>query len=137
MIEETTETTATVEAEAAPKKRSRKAVKKAVPKKAKARKAKAKTKNGGRALKLNTERKDTIAAALRIRENSPRAKVVEHLAKHKGKMFSADQIAKLVDWDRRNVQQFMTVRIPYKSAKYRLGYKVLSDGEGNYGLDIK
>jgi hypothetical protein len=86
---------------------------------------------------LDEARKDKYAAALRIRQDSPRAKLVEKLATLNGKMLSADALAKLVDWERRQVQHFITVRIPYKSTKYRLGYKVLSDGEGNYGLEVK
>jgi hypothetical protein len=62
---------------------------------------------------------------------------VEHLAAQAGKLVTADALAKLVDWDRKTVQQFLTVRVPAKSKKYRLGYEVLSDKEGSYGLAVK
>jgi hypothetical protein len=108
---------------------------KAAKKPAKAKRAKAAASDGKRP--LDEARKDKYAAALRIRQDTPRAKLVEHLAAKNGTMVTVDALAKLVDWERRQVQHFITVRIPYKSAKYRLGYKVLSDREGKYGLEVK
>jgi hypothetical protein len=104
----------------------------------KAKKAKrAKTADGSGKRPLNEDRKDKYAAALRIRQDTPRAKLVEHLAANSGKMFSADALAKRIDWERKQVQHFVTVRIPYKNTKYSAGMKVLADGEGNYGLEVK
>lgn len=128
-------TTAASEA-AAPRKRKA-AAKKGKAKKAKTKVKASKAKRGDGKLSLDEERKDKYAAALRIRSGGPRAKLVEYLGKHSGKMFSADQLTKLVDWERRKLQNFIIVRIPFKSSKYRLGYKVLNDGEGNYGLEVK
>jgi DNA-binding response OmpR family regulator len=108
--------------------------------KAKAKKAKTKTtkraKTGNGRLALDEDRKDKFAAALRIRADSPRAKLVEHLAKGNGKTFTAEQLAKLVDWTRRQVQHFVMVRIPSKAKKYSLKHEVISDGEGSYGLKL-
>ena len=121
------------------KAKATKAKAKKVAAKGKAKKAKTKAKRAtnGR-LPLDEERKDTVAASLRIRAGTPRAKLVEKLASlGKGKMISADALAKHVGWERRVVQHFVMVRIPAKSANYKLGYKVTSDGEGNYGLETK
>ena len=85
------------------------------------------------------DRKDTIAAMLGIHANSERSKLVEFLASKSGKMLPAETIAKHVGWDRKIVQGFITGRIPYKIERYKLErkLKLLTDGEGNYGLEVK
>lgn len=120
----------------ATKKRASKPKKKKAVKKTAKKVKTAKAKRGNGRLAMDEDRKDKIAASLRIRPNHWRGKVVEHLAKQNGKLTSADALAKLSGQERRTIQHFVMFRIPYKAKLYGLKYEVLNDREGNYGLKV-
>jgi hypothetical protein len=83
---------------------------------------------------LDEARKDAVAAAFRIHAETPRANIVEYLAKHAGKMFTPEALGEIAgDWQRRQVQQFLTKRVAAKAKKYGLPYKVVSEA-GKYGF---
>jgi hypothetical protein len=83
---------------------------------------------------LDASRRDAVAAQFRIHTATPRAHIVEYLAKHAGKLFTPEAIGKVAgDWQRRQVQQFLTKQMRAKAAKYHLPYRVVSEA-GKYGF---